>query len=92
MKVTIYSKNSCAKCNMTKKRMEAEGIEFEEINIENEAENLEKGGKTTQEYIDYIKNELELSVMPVVVLEDGRFWGDFRVDKIRELAKEIKGV
>ena len=91
MKVTVYSKNNCAKCNMTKKRLQAEGIDYEEINIENESENIANGGKTTQEYINYIKDELELSVMPVVVVEDGRFWGDFRLDKIRELANDLKG-
>lgn len=79
MSITIYSKNNCMKCKQTKRFFEQAKVPFTEINIENEAENP----KSMQEYIDWIKNDLELSVMPIVVT-DTDTWGDFQLDKIRK--------
>ena len=33
-KITLFSKNNCMQCKMTKKFLEKEGADFEEINIE----------------------------------------------------------
>ena len=33
-KITLFSKNNCMQCKMTKKFLEKEGADFEEINID----------------------------------------------------------
>ena len=83
-KITIYSKNQCAKCNMTKKFLTNNNIEFVEINIDNE-NHLNTINKTRDQIISYIKDELGLSTMPIVVTNND-FWGDYRIDKLRSLA------
>ena len=88
-KVTIYSKNNCVKCKMTKKFLKENDINFLEINIDDEEFNLNEYGKTRNEFITYIKDELLLSTMPIVVTED-TFWGDYQLNKLKELATNPK--
>ena len=88
--VTVYSTNNCMKCKMTKKFLQQNNIDYLEINIDDEEFNLKEYGKTRQDYVKYIKDELLLSTMPIVVTEDD-FWGDYRLNKLKELANKIKG-
>lgn len=37
-KITLFSKNNCMQCKMTKKFLEKEGADFEEINIDEQPE------------------------------------------------------
>ena len=37
-----------------------------------------------------IKDELLLSTMPIVVTDD-EYWGDYQLDKLKELVKQHKG-
>lgn len=89
-KITIYSKNKCVKCNMTKRFLQQNNVDYLEINIDDEDFNLKEYGKTRDEYIKYIKNELLLSTMPIVVT-DKEYWGDYQLDKLKELVKQHKG-
>lgn len=76
-KVTVYTKYGCPQCDMTKRVLTSEGIEFETINVED-----------NQEAFTYIKEELGLSSMPVVVVEGQEPFTGFRPDKLQEL-KEL---
>lgn len=71
---------------MTKKFLENNNIPFTEINIDN-PEHLNQYGKTRDEVISHIKDNLNLSTMPVVVTEYD-VWGDYRLDKLRSLASK----
>lgn len=88
-KITIYSKNKCVKCNMTKRFLQQNNVDYLEINIDDEDFNLKEYGKTRDEYIKYIKDELLLSTMPIVVTDD-EYWGDYQLDKLKELVKQHK--
>ena len=84
--ITVFSKNQCVKCNMTKKFLENNNVPFTEINIDN-PEHLNQYGKTRDEVISHIKDNLNLSTMPVVVTEYD-VWGDYRLDKLRLLVSK----
>jgi glutaredoxin len=63
---------------MTKRVLTSEGIEFETINVED-----------NEKAFTYIKEELGLSSMPVVIVEGQEPFTGFRPDKLQEL-KESK--
>lgn len=71
-KITLFSKNNCMQCKMTKKFLEQNGAEFEEINID---EHPEK--------IDYLVG-LGFKAAPVVEAGDVRFSG-FQPAKLKEI-------
>ena len=74
---------------MTKKFLKENDIDFLEINIDDEEFNLNEYGKTRDEFIKYIKDELLLSTMPIVVTDDTQ-WGDYQLNKLKELAANPK--
>ena len=88
--VTIYSKNDCVKCRMTKKFLQQNNVDYLEINIDDEEFNLKEYGKTRDDYVKYIKDELLLSTMPIVVTNND-YWGDYQLGKLKELAKQVQG-
>lgn len=71
-KITLFSKNNCMQCKMTKKFLEQNGAEFEEINID---EHPEK--------IDYVKG-LGFTAAPVIEAGDITFSG-FQPTKLKEI-------
>jgi glutaredoxin-like protein NrdH len=73
-KVTVYTKNGCPQCDMTKRVLEGEGIEFEAINVDE-----------NQEAKNYVIEELGLRSMPVVVVEGKEPFTGFQPDKLMEL-------
>lgn len=73
-KVTVYTKNGCPQCDMTKVVLTGEGIEFVTINVEED----EKAMK-------YVKEELGFTSMPVVVAEGKKPFTGFRPDLLHEL-------
>ena len=89
-KITVYSANKCIKCKMTKKFLQQNNVDYLEINIDDEEFNLKEYGKTRDDYVKYIKDELLLSTMPIVVTEND-YWGDYQLDKLKELVKQYKG-
>ncbi|MCK8625027.1 glutaredoxin-like protein NrdH [Apilactobacillus xinyiensis] len=72
-KVTVYSKNNCIQCKMTKKFLEEHNVEFIEKNINEEPE-----------YIEYLKEKGFMS-LPVVETNEFEISG-FRPDKLSQLA------
>lgn len=73
-KVTIYTKKPCPQCDMTKRLMQREGIEFEEVDLLASPDTLAK-----------FKEEGLLQAPIVVIGNDGRRWAGFRPDLIMEL-------
>ena len=59
------------------------------VSQDDEEFNLNEYGKTRDEFIKYIKDELLLSTMPIVVTDD-TYWGDYQLNKLKELAKNPK--
>lgn len=68
--VTVFSKHDCQPCIRTKKELVIRGVQFTEINVEEDAAALE-----------YIKSLGHLGA-PVVALNDGTSWSGLRPDLI----------
>lgn len=86
-KVRVFTKNGCPQCDMTKRVLDGEGVEFVAINIE-EVDEIEveiDGAKVKKAPIDYIKEDLGFSAMPVVVAEGQEPFSGFRPDKLTTL-------
>ncbi|WP_299831760.1 glutaredoxin domain-containing protein [uncultured Metabacillus sp.] len=73
-KVTVYTKNGCPQCDMTKMVLNGEGIEFELINVDEDLAARE-----------YVVNELKLTSMPVVVVEGQEPFTGFQPDKLQSI-------
>lgn len=72
--LTIYTKNGCIQCKMTKRFLTEHNIAFEEHNINNQPQ-----------YLDYLKQRGFQSV-PVVMSQTATVVG-FRPDALKELAQ-----
>lgn len=70
--ITVFSKNNCMQCKMTKKFLDQHGADFEEINIDEKPEKIE-----------YVKN-LGFSAAPVIEAGNVVFSG-FQPNKLKEL-------
>ncbi|HGI4980528.1 TPA: redoxin NrdH [Streptococcus agalactiae] len=70
--ITVFSKNNCMQCKMTKKFLDQHGADFEEINIDEKPEKIE-----------YVKN-LGFSSAPVIEAGNVVFSG-FQPSKLKEL-------
>ncbi|MBY8573263.1 redoxin NrdH [Lactiplantibacillus plantarum] len=73
-KVTVFTKNNCMQCKMTKKFLTAHNIAFEEKNI-----------NTNPEYVDYLKNQ-GFHAVPVVEINGKDSIAGFRPDALKQLA------
>lgn len=73
-KITVFTKNGCPQCEMTKNVLKGEGIEFEVRNVEED-----------QEAFDYVVEVLKLRQMPVVEVEGQKPFSGFRPDLLQEL-------
>lgn len=73
-KVTVYTKYGCPKCDMSKNVLNGEEIEFTAINVEDDAEAY-----------NYVKEELGLMEMPVIVAEGHEIFTGFRPDLLKAL-------
>lgn len=78
VKVTVYTKDVCPQCDMTKKQFDRYGIEYDEIPLESVPEKLEEF--KAQGYL----------AAPIVTT-DIKIWSGFRLDKIKSLATHLKG-
>lgn len=84
-KVTVYTKNGCPQCDMTKRVLDGEGIEYEMINVEEiDVKTGEKTDKAEQAYT-YVVDVLELRSMPVVIVEGQEPFTGFRPDLLSQL-------
>lgn len=72
--VKMYTKPKCVQCNATYRKLEAEGIKYEVIDLSENPDAIEE-----------IK-ELGYLQAPVVVVDKDNHWSGFRPDKIEALA------
>ena len=88
-KVTVFTKNGCPQCDMTKRVLTGEGIEFVAINVEEvQEEKFELNGVVIEKTpLDYVKEDLGFSAMPVVIVEGEEPFTGFRPDKLTEIKK-----
>ena len=71
--VTVYSKNNCMQCKMTKRFLDDKNVAYQEINLDEQPE-----------YIATVK-ELGFSAAPVIQTPTESFYG-FQPNKLKELA------
>jgi glutaredoxin-like protein NrdH len=74
-RVTVYTLPVCVQCDRTKKLMDREGIVYDSVDL-----------TTVPEVAAKFKEDGFLQAPIVVVGNDGRRWGGFRPDLIKELA------
>lgn len=74
--VTVYSKNNCQQCKITKRKLHSMGIDYHEYNVDEDPKAL-----------DYLL-ERGLRSLPVVVTEDDT-WTGLRMDKLNNLQKKM---
>ncbi|HFI2472508.1 TPA: glutaredoxin-like protein NrdH [Streptococcus suis] len=70
--VTIYSKNNCVQCKMSKKFLDEHNVAYKEINLDEQPE-----------FINHVKN-LGFSAAPVIETENEVFSG-FQPTKLKAL-------
>lgn len=75
--VTVYSKSDCFQCKLTERKLTQEGIAFEKVNVEEDAQALE-----------HVRS-LGYMQVPVVFVSDDRHWAGFVPDKINALAQDL---
>lgn len=73
-KITVFTKNGCPQCEMTKNVLKGEGIEFEVRNVEED-----------EEAFTYVVETLKLRQMPVVEVEGLEPFSGFRPDILHTL-------
>ena len=71
--VTIYSKNNCVQCKMTKRFLDTNHVEYREINLDEQPE-----------YIEHVKN-LGFNDAPVIQTATDAFSG-FQPNKLKQLS------
>ncbi|HEW8659810.1 TPA: glutaredoxin-like protein NrdH [Streptococcus pneumoniae] len=71
--VTVYSKNNCVQCKMTKRFLDSNNVSYREINLDEQPE-----------YVDQVK-ELGFSAAPVIQTPTEVFSG-FQPRKLKQLA------
>ncbi|KXU02718.1 Glutaredoxin-like protein NrdH, required for reduction of Ribonucleotide reductase class Ib [Streptococcus constellatus] len=74
--VTIYSKNNCVQCKMTKRFLDTNHVEYREINLDEQPE-----------YIDHVKS-LGFNAAPVVQTPTEAFSG-FQPGKLKNYHKIV---
>lgn len=72
--VTVYSKNNCMQCKMTKRFLKEHNIDFTERNINEQPE-----------YVNYLKEQGFMS-LPVVEADGMNAISGFRPDQLSKLA------
>ena len=75
--VTVYTKNKCPQCEITKRKLHILGINYHEHNVDEDPKALK-----------YLI-ERGLRSLPVVVTEDDT-WTGLRMDKLNNLQKNMK--
>lgn len=72
MGITVYTKHDCVQCKATKRALVKQGLEFVEVNLDEDAEALE-----SVKALGYMQAP--------VVTANGDHWAGFRPDKIKAL-------
>jgi glutaredoxin-like protein NrdH len=76
--VTVYTKDACVQCDMTKKRLRLAGIPFDEVAVDDPA---------NAEALTYITEQRGFRAAPVVIVynaddSERAIWGGYRPDLI----------
>ncbi|MCI7306120.1 MULTISPECIES: glutaredoxin-like protein NrdH [Trueperella] len=79
MAITVYTKPSCVQCTATKRALKKHGLEFEEVDLVEDADAL-----ATVKALGYQQAP--------VVFADGDHWSGYRPDKIKALAVDVAEV
>ncbi|MFH5879781.1 glutaredoxin family protein [Arthrobacter sp. NA-172] len=74
--VVIYTKNDCRWCDMTKRILDREGVNYTAVNVEEDA--------TAYTYVTEILNRREMPVIIASAMEGDVVWSGFQPAKIRE--------
>ncbi|WP_418969029.1 glutaredoxin-like protein NrdH [Alloscardovia omnicolens] len=74
--VTVYSKSHCVQCNATKRQLAKLGVEYTEINLEQDADALEKF------------KAAGFMQAPIVVAGE-ETWSGYRPDLLKKVAQTI---
>lgn len=72
--ITVYTKYGCPQCDMTKRVLQGEGINFNTINVQED-----------EDALNYVKNDLGFTSMPVVVADGIEPFSGFRPDLLQAL-------
>lgn len=76
--VVVYTKNNCQRCRMTKRSLTAKGVDFDEVNVEDEPSEADR------------LRAMGFREMPIVdgtgAGDKAEMWSGYRVDKIAALA------
>lgn len=75
--ITVFTKNNCIQCKMTKRFLEEHNIDF-----------VEKNTSENPEFVTYLK-ELDFQVVPVVEVEGAESFTGFRPDCLNKLVAEF---
>jgi glutaredoxin-like protein NrdH len=78
MAITVYTKPGCVQCNATYKALDKAGLEYEIIDISEDAEARE------------LVVGLGYMQAPVIIAGD-EHWAGFRPDAIKKLADRVQG-
>ncbi len=76
MAITVYTKPACVQCNATYRALDAKGIEYDVLDVSQDADALER-----VKALGYLQ-------APVVITDEDH-WSGFRPDKIDELASRL---
>ena len=76
-KVVLYSKNDCIQCRMTKRNLDSLGIEYQEINLDE-----------NPQFLEYVTKDLGFMAAPVVVT-DTDAWSGFQPGKIKAIKRQL---
>jgi glutaredoxin-like protein NrdH len=76
MTITVYTKPSCVQCNATYRALDSKGIEYNILDLSEDAAALER-----VKSLGYLQ-------APVVITDEDH-WSGFRPDKIDELASRL---
>jgi glutaredoxin-like protein NrdH len=71
MMITVYVTASCAQCMLTKKVLDAKGVEYRVVDV-----------TASENALAYVLDDLGYSQAPVVVVSDEDHWSGFRPDLI----------
>ena len=77
MKITVYSLPACVQCDSTKRLLKRNGVEFEEIDLSQSPEAMER------------IRSFGYSQAPVVEA-DGQHWSGFRLERLNQIVSQAK--
>lgn len=75
MSITVYTKPKCNSCNQTKRRLDKHGIDYETVDVTEDAAARE-----------FVTDRLGYRQMPVVVVDENTHWSGFRIEALDTLA------